>query len=86
MICFADTDQPVIREVYEQMDSMLGHIKYIVEQRDAILYEHIHKHVVKRWDNLNVPFHALAYFLTPKYYSPSWPNQHLGVELGENHT
>ena len=38
MICFADTNQPVIREVYEQMDSMLGQIKDIVEQRDAILY------------------------------------------------
>ena len=47
-------------------------IKDIVEQRDAILYDHIHKHVVKRWDILNVPLHALAYVLTPKYYSPSW--------------
>ena len=72
MICFADINQPVIGEVYEQMDSMLGHIKDIVEQRDAILYDHIHKHVVKRWDNLNVPLHALAYVLTPKYYSPFW--------------
>jgi hypothetical protein len=72
MIQFADTDQPVIGEVYEQMDNMLGQIKDIVEQRDVILYDHIHKHVVKRWDNLNVPLHALAYVLTPKYYSPSW--------------
>ena len=29
MIRFADTDQPVIGEVYEQMDSMLGQIKDI---------------------------------------------------------
>ena len=71
MTHFANTDQLVIGEVYEQMDSMLGHIKDIVEQRDAILYDHIHKHVVKRWDNWNVPLHALAYVLTPKYYSPS---------------
>ena len=28
--------------------------------------------MVKRWDNLNVPLHALAYVLTPKYYYPSW--------------
>jgi hypothetical protein len=48
MIQFADTDQPVIGEVYEQMDSMLGQIKEIVEPRNAILYDHIHKHVVKR--------------------------------------
>ena len=43
MIRFADTDHPTIGEVYEQMDSMLGHIKDIVEQRDTILYGHIHK-------------------------------------------
>jgi hypothetical protein len=72
MIRFADTDRPVIGEVYEQMDSMLGQIKDIVEPKDAILYDHIHKLVVKRWDNLNVPLHALAYVLTPKYYSSSW--------------
>ena len=38
MIRFVDTDQPVIGEVYEQMDNMLGHMKDIVEQRYAILY------------------------------------------------
>ena len=72
MIRFVDTEQLVIGEVQEQMDSMLGQIKDIVEPRDAILYDHIHKHVVKRWDNLNVPLHALAYVLTPKYYSLAW--------------
>jgi hypothetical protein len=75
MIRFADTNHPVIGEVYEQMDSMLGQIKDIVQPRDVILYDHIHKHVVKRWDNLNVPLHALAYVLTPKYYSSSWLTQ-----------
>jgi len=58
--------------VYEQMDSMLGQIKDIFQPKDVILYDHIHKLVVKRWDNLNVPLHALAYVLTPKYYSSSW--------------
>ena len=33
MIQFADTDQPVIGEVYEQMDNMLGQIKDIVQLR-----------------------------------------------------
>jgi hypothetical protein len=72
MIRFADTNRPVIGEVYEQMYNMLGQIKDIVQPKDAILYDHIHKLVVKRWDNLNVPLHALAYVLTPKYYSSSW--------------
>jgi hypothetical protein len=72
MIQFANTDQPVIREVYDQLNNMLDRIKDIVQPRDTILYDHIHKHVVKRWDNLNVPLHALAYVLTQKYYSSSW--------------
>ena len=71
MIRFADTDKLVIWEVYEQMDSMLGQIKDIVESKDPISYDHIHKHVVKRWEHFNIPLHALAYVLTPKYYSPS---------------
>ena len=54
------------------MDRMLGQINDIVEQKDRVLYDLIHKHVVKRWDNLNVPLHVLAYVLTPKYYSPFW--------------
>jgi hypothetical protein len=87
MIQFVDTDQLVIGEVYEQMDNMLGQIKDIVQLRDAILYDHIHKLVLKRWDNLNVPLHALSYVLTPKYYSSSWLAQ-LAPEGGErrNHT
>jgi hypothetical protein len=54
---------------------MLGQIKDIFELRDVISYDHIHKHVVKRWDNTNVPLHALAYVLTLKCYSPSWMSQ-----------
>ena len=58
--------------MHEQTDTMLGQIKDHVEPKYAILYEHIQKHVVNRWDKLNVSLHALAYVLTPKYYSPSW--------------
>ena len=36
------------------------------------MYKYIRAEVVKRWDMLNIPLHALAYVLTPKYYSPSW--------------
>jgi hypothetical protein len=72
MIRFADTDQSVIGEVYEQMDSMLGQIKDIVEPRDVNLYNLIHVEVEKRWEMLNIPLHVLAYVLTPKYYHLSW--------------
>jgi hypothetical protein len=72
MIKFADSDRPIIGEVYEQMDSMLGQIKDIVEPRDVNLYNHIRVEVEKRWEMLNIPLHALAYVLTPKYYHVSW--------------
>ena len=54
------------------MDGMLGQVKDIVEPRDITLYNYIHAEVETRWDMLNVPLHALAYVLTPKYYHPSW--------------
>ena len=72
MIKFADSDQPIIGAVYEQMDSMLGQIKDIVEPRDVNLYNLIRVEVEKRWEMLNIPLHALAYVLTPKYYHISW--------------
>jgi hypothetical protein len=41
MIQFANSDRPIIGEVYEQMDNMLGQIKDIVEPRDQNLYDFI---------------------------------------------
>ena len=75
MIRFSDTDKPVIGEVYEQMDSMLGQIKDVVKDNDPNLYAMIHNYVCARWNKLNVPLHALAYILMPKYYYPSWLGQ-----------
>ena len=61
------------------MDSMLSHIKDIVEQRDAILYDHIHKHVVKRCSlHMSLPQNIILHL--------GWPNLHLMVELGKDHT
>jgi hypothetical protein len=72
MIKFAYSNRPIIGEVYEQMDSMLGQIKDIVEPRYVNLYNHIRVEVEKRWEMLNIPLLALAYVLTPKYYHVSW--------------
>ena len=72
MIKFGDSDKPIIGEVYEKMDNMLGQIKDIVEPRDTTLYNYIRVEVQNRWEMLNIPLHALAYVLTPKYYHPSW--------------
>ena len=74
MIRFVDIDKPVIGEVYEQMDNMLGQIKVLLNIKipSCMTIFKFHTHVVKRWEHLNIPLHALAYVLTPKYYSPSW--------------
>jgi len=95
MIRFADFDRLVIGEVYEKMDNMLGQIKDIVEPRDQNLYDFISIEVEKWWEKLNIPLHALAYVLTPKYYHTSWlstlapgggakrkPHQDPGVQTG----
>jgi hypothetical protein len=71
IIKFADLYQPIIVEVYEQIDNMLGQIKDIVEARDVNLYNHIHVEVKKQWEMLNIPLHALTYVLTPKCYHVS---------------
>ena len=68
MLWFANPNRSVIKEVYEQMNIMLGQIKDIVQPRDVDLYEHIHVEVEKKWKKLNIPLHALAYVFTPKYY------------------
>jgi hypothetical protein len=72
MIKFSDLDRPIIGEVYEQMDSMIGLIKDIVEPKDVDMYNLIRVEVEKQWEMLNIPLHALAYVLTPKYYHVSW--------------
>ncbi|KAF7112909.1 hypothetical protein RHSIM_RhsimUnG0179600 [Rhododendron simsii] len=68
---FSDTDKPIIGEVYEQMDMMLGTIKDILSN-DPVVCDLIHKRVVARWDKMNIPLHCLAYVLVPKYYTNSW--------------
>jgi hypothetical protein len=95
MIKFSYSDWPMIGEVYEQMDSMLGLIKDIVEPKDVNMYNLIRVEVEKRWEMLNIPLHALAYVLKLKYYHISWlstlapgggtkkkPHQDLEVEAG----
>lgn len=39
-------------EVFEKMNNLLGEIKDTIGLRDAIMHDHVHKHVVKRWDYL----------------------------------
>jgi hypothetical protein len=79
------------------MDSMLELIKDIVEPKDVDMYNLIRVEVEKRREMLNIPLHALAYMLTPKYYHVSWlstptlgggtkkkPHQDPEVQAGRN--
>ncbi|KAI8556403.1 hypothetical protein RHMOL_Rhmol05G0250100 [Rhododendron molle] len=70
MLRFSDTEQPIIGEVYEQMDTMLGSIKDILSN-DPVVCDLIHELVVARRDKMNIPLHCLAYVLVPKYYTNS---------------
>jgi hypothetical protein len=71
MIKFCDQEGPIIGEVYEGMDNMLGEIKDNLKGQPD-LYEKIHKIVSNRWDRMNVPLHSLAHMLTPKYYESEY--------------
>ncbi|KAF7153785.1 hypothetical protein RHSIM_Rhsim01G0022100 [Rhododendron simsii] len=71
MLRFSDTDQPIIGEVYEQMETVLGSIKDILSN-DPVVCDLIHELVVARWDKMNIPLHCLAYVLVPKYHTNSW--------------
>jgi hypothetical protein len=97
MIKFSYLDHPIIGEVYEKMDSMLGLIKDIVEPKDINMYNLIHVEEEKWWEMLNITLHALAYVLKPKYYHVSWlstqtpsggtkkkPHQDREVQVGRN--
>ncbi|KAL7233924.1 hypothetical protein ACSBR1_017516 [Camellia fascicularis] len=74
MLRFCDSDKAVIGEVYEQMDTMLGNIKYSISD-DIVIYDLVQQFVVARWDKMNIPLHCLAYVLVPKYYTNSWLSQ-----------
>jgi len=49
MIHFADINKPVIGEVYEKMNTMLGQIKDIIQKDDPNLYTLIHNCVCTWW-------------------------------------
>ena len=71
MIRFCDSDKAILGEVYQRMEDMLGYIQ-IALKHNVEMYQVIQKLVTGRWEKMNQPLHALAYVLTPYYYSESW--------------
>ena len=82
LLQFADTDQPILGEVYEGWDSMIESVRTIVLQSQFPEYEtspkafftSIQDILVSRWDKNCTPLHFLAHSLNPKYYSHEWMN------------
>ncbi|KAF8405303.1 hypothetical protein HHK36_010206 [Tetracentron sinense] len=67
MIKFTDQEGPLIGDIYEGMDSILGHIRDNLRGKDE-LFSIVEKIVTERWEKMNIPLHCLAHALTPKYY------------------
>ncbi|XP_020596293.1 uncharacterized protein LOC110036238 isoform X2 [Phalaenopsis equestris] len=67
MIKFTDQEGPLIGEICERMDNMLGEIQDNLKKHEdmfMIVKEKLHS----RWTKNDVPMQCLAYALTPKYY------------------
>eukprot|EP00253_Pinus_taeda_P004215 PITA_04215 len=78
----ADTDKPILGEVYEGWDSMIDSMRSTILQNECPEYETspealcdtIHDILVSKWDKIYTPLHCLAHSLNPKYYSQEWLN------------
>ncbi|XP_038972237.1 uncharacterized protein LOC103712617 isoform X3 [Phoenix dactylifera] len=71
MIKFTDQDGPLIGEVCERMDNMLGEIKDNLRgEEDTFML--VREKVFLRWNKASVPLQCLACALTPKYYDEEY--------------
>jgi hypothetical protein len=80
LLQFADTDKPILGEVYEGWDSMIESMRTIILQNESpeygtpaeILFTTIQDILISRWNKNYTPLHCLAHSLNPKYYSSEW--------------
>jgi hypothetical protein len=80
LLWFADTDQPILGEVYEGWDSMIECVRTIILQNDSpkygtsseIFFTTIQDILISGWDKNCTHLHCLAHTLNPKYYSNDW--------------
>nr|XP_010914522.1 uncharacterized protein LOC105039902 isoform X3 [Elaeis guineensis] len=71
MIKFSDQDGPLIGEVCERMDNMLGEIKDNLRGQEDIFMV-VREKAYSRWNKASVPLQCLACALTPKYYDEEY--------------
>eukprot|EP00253_Pinus_taeda_P027275 PITA_27275 len=82
LLQFANTDKPILGEVYEGWDSMIESVRSIIIQSECPEYETspeafcdtIQNILVSRRDKNCTPLHCLAHSLNPKDYSHEWLN------------
>ena len=84
LLRFADTDKPILGDVYEGWDSMIETMKTIVLANDyegledgtsaESLWSTIKDILISRWDKNCTPLHCLAHSLNPRFYSHEWLN------------
>eukprot|EP00253_Pinus_taeda_P018342 PITA_18342 len=82
LLRFADTNQPILGEVYEGWDSVIESMRRFILQSECPKYETsseaffttIQDIFVSGWNKNCTPLHCLAHSLNPKYYSHEWLN------------
>ncbi|KAL7225591.1 hypothetical protein ACSBR1_020873 [Camellia fascicularis] len=69
LIRFCDKDGPLMGEIYERMDNMLGEIKDVYKNnKHSDAYTQIETIVLGRWEKMNVSMHCLEFSLSPQFY------------------
>jgi Protein of unknown function (DUF 659) len=80
LLRFADTNKPILGDVYEGWDSMIESMKTIVMENESpeygtsteSLWSTIQDILLSRWNKNCTPLHCLAHSLNPKFYSQEW--------------
>lgn len=71
MVKFTDQDGPLIGEVCERMDNMLGEIKDSLQGQEEV-FAAVQTVVGEKWNKMNMPLQCLAHALNPKYYDEEY--------------
>ncbi|XP_057833498.2 uncharacterized protein LOC131044233 [Cryptomeria japonica] len=73
MICYTDTDNPCLEEVYDGIDLMIEEMKVIINAKEQDPEETFLKEVqsicVEQCNKMTTSLHLLAFALTPEFYS-----------------
>ena len=73
LIRFCDRDGPIMGEICEEKDNMLGEIKDALKNHIyESSYNEIEAIVLGRWEKMNVPIHCIGFALSPKYYDMAY--------------